>query len=174
MTLGAAMRALYKLAHNRKRAAVGLACVALSTCVGPAAAPAQPAPLPEMCTLEHVAEAGRPAPCTGALIPPGDALDGALCLDARLPRCEELRQRDGAVAAERALQLSRAASEASARAERWEALARAPCPPAVTTVVTKPRGVATWVAVVAVVAALAGGSWLGWKVRGAADSAVAE
>ena len=133
----------------------------------PAVAVAQPAPLPSMCTVEHVAEAGAPAPCTGVLMPPGDALDGAACLDADLPRCKALRRRDAAVCAADVAQLARQVSEADARAERWRELARVPCPPSVTRRVEVPRGLPSWVTWAAAGVALAAGGWLGWRARGA-------
>ena len=135
----------------------------------PTVAVAQPAPLPRMCTVEHVAEAGEPAPCTGVLMPPGDALDGAACLDAGLPRCKALRRRAAAVCAADVAQLARQVSEADARAERWRELARMPCPPAVTRRVEVPRGLPSWVTWAAAGVALVGGVWVGWRLRGLAS-----
>jgi len=131
----------------------------------PALATAQPAPLPRMCTVEHVAEAGTPAPCTGVLVPPGDALDGAACLDADLPRCRALRRRDAAVCAADVAQLARQVSEADARAERWRELARAPCPPSPVRTVYRPRGLPSWLTWAAVGVAAVLGGVAGWKLR---------
>jgi len=139
----------------------------LAALLMPALAVAQPAPLPRMCTVEHVAEAGEPAPCTGVLMPPGDALDGAACLDSGLPRCKALRRRDAAVCAADVAQLARQVSEADARSERWRELARVPCPPSVTRRVEVPRGLPSWVTWAAAGVALVGGVWVGWQVRDA-------
>lgn len=129
----------------------------------PALATAQPA---NLCKHEHAAIRGRPAPCTGVLSPPQTALEGAECLDALLPRCEALRDRQASVCRAQALDLARQVSEADARAERWRALAVRPCPPSPVRTVYKPRGVPSWVTWVAAGAALVGGGWIGWKVRG--------
>lgn len=129
----------------------------------PAVALAQPSTL---CTREHAARAGHPAPCTGVLSPPQTALDGAECVDALLPRCEALRGRQSAVCRAEALSLSRMVSESDARAARWRELARVPCPAPVTRIVERPVGVPTWVAWAVLAAGVAGGVWVGRELAG--------
>lgn len=141
-----------------------VAAILVVAVVVPRPAGGQPAQLPTMCTIEHVAVAGVDAPCTGALLPPGDALDGAECLDSTLPVCEALRRREADVAAAQAASLSSQVTEANARARRWEHIARKPCPPAVMRIVERSRGVPTWVAWAALAAGVVGGAWAGWKV----------
>ena len=126
----------------------------------PALATAQP------CKQPHGAVAGRPAPCTGVLLPPSTALRDAECTDALLPRCEALRDRQASVCRAQALDLARQVSEADARAERWRALAVRPCPPSPVRTVYRDRGLPSWVTWVAAGVALVGGAWVGWRVRG--------
>lgn len=128
----------------------------------PALATAQPG---EVCKREHAAIRGRPAPCTGVLSPPQTALDGAECVDALLPRCEALRERERAVARAEAVELARQVSEADARAERWRALAVRPCPPSPVRVVYKQRGLPSWASWALAGAALVVGGAVGWRAR---------
>lgn len=81
----------------------------------PALAAAQPG---EVCRREHAAIRGRPAPCTGVLSPPQTALDGAECMDALLPRCEALRDRQASVCHTRCLALVDAERAAVERCQR--------------------------------------------------------
>ena len=130
----------------------------------PALATAQPG---EVCKREHAAIRGRPAPCTGVLSPPQTALDGAECMDALLPRCEALRDRQASVCRAQALDLARQVSEADARAQRWRALALRPCPPSPVRTVYRDRGLPAWLSWTIAGAALAVGGYAGWRARGA-------
>ena len=118
------------------------------------------------CVREHVATTGKPSACSGVLSPAQTALQGAQCVDDLLPTCRTLRRRDATTHARRVAMLARDASETSARADRWQALALAPRPVAPPVTVVRETGLPSWaVGVIAAGSALLGG-WVAWQVRG--------
>ena len=119
---------------------------------------------PKLCDREHVATAHKPAPCSGVIMPAKAALDGAQCLDAHLPACQALRDRDRAAAARAVVALSRDATEANARADRWRELALVPAPSLPARVIVRSRGLSLWATgAIAAGSALIGG-WLAWRI----------
>ena len=119
---------------------------------------------PKLCDREHVATANKPAPCSGVIMPAKAALDGAQCLDAHLPACQALRDRDRAAAARAVVALSRDATEANARADRWRELAMMPAVALPPKVLVRRVGLPLWLTGAVAVGAAAAGAWVSWRL----------
>lgn len=116
------------------------------------------------CTTEHVAEAGKPAACTGVLSPPATALAGATCIDYALPTCKAHRKRDAKAHARTVVMMARDATECDARADRWKALALAPAPALPPKVIVRTQGFPGWMVGAVTVAAAFVGGYVGFKL----------
>jgi hypothetical protein len=118
---------------------------------------------PHACKTEHVAIKGKPAACDGVISPAQTALNGALCVDATLPRCRTLRHRDAAAAGRRVVLLASELTATQAQAKRWRELALQPAPSLPPKVIVRRVGLPGWATGVIAGAALMLGGWLGLK-----------